>query len=213
MAIKQGALLSHELACKVASLGINTSTRLAVALSGGPDSLSLALSLSWWSGLNGTSAAEPQQTFGNNVTSASEELQLLAGLMPQARGSIATEENLPTNPAGLEAHLSASQYLQHLVRPKRLELQTAQVAKQPQIIALCIDHALRPESSQECQHAASQAAAMGLQTKIMHMHWPEKPKSGHVMEQASIMRYKLLHQACKAQGISVLLTGHHAGKH
>lgn len=184
MAIKQGALLSHELAGKMASLGINIPTRLAVALSGGADSLSLALSLSWWSGLNGCT--------------------------PQAC-RIAPEPKLPTSSAGLEEHLSTSQYLQHLVRPKRLDLHETHFPEQPQVVALCIDHALRSESSQECHQAASQAAAMGLQSRIMHMQWPQQPRSGRVMEQASIMRYKLLHQACKAQGISVLLTGHHAG--
>ena len=46
----------------------------------------------------------------------------------------------------------------------------------------------------------------------MQVQWPQLPASGHMMEQASIMRYQLLHQACKARNISVLLTGHHAGR-
>ncbi len=53
MHFEQGAVLGHHLACKMAALGVNKSTGVAVALSGGADSLSLALAVSWWSGANG----------------------------------------------------------------------------------------------------------------------------------------------------------------
>lgn len=49
----QGAALCHHLANKLAGLGISRSHRVAVALSGGADSLSLTLALSWWAGING----------------------------------------------------------------------------------------------------------------------------------------------------------------
>ena len=42
------ALLGKLLAGKLAALGITRSTAVAVALSGGADSLSLALAVSWW---------------------------------------------------------------------------------------------------------------------------------------------------------------------
>jgi len=118
-------------------------------------------------------------------------------------------------PIPLEKHLSVSQHLQCLLNPataQKLKVQQTRGTQQPNVAALCIDHALRMESQYECQHAASQAAAMGLQPDIMQMEWLEKPRQGRLMETASINRYLLLHRACKAKNISVLLTGHHAGE-
>lgn len=114
----------------------------------------------------------------------------------------------------LEQHLSASQYMQCLVSTlgtKQLRLCQQPAQQKPTVAAFCVDHQLRPESSHECQQAANQASAMGLESHVMQMQWPQLPASGHLMEQASIMRYQLLQQACKAHHISVLLTGHHAG--
>ena len=119
-------------------------------------------------------------------------------------------------PIPLEKYLSVSQHLQCLLDPaiaQKLKLQQNMGTPQPNVAALCINHALRMESQYECQHAASQAAAMGLQPDIMQMEWLEKPRQGRLMETASIKRYLLLHRACKAKNISVLLTGHHAGEH
>lgn len=120
----------------------------------------------------------------------------------------------PAKPRSLIQHLTASQYLQHLLKPaKAQQLELHSPRQQPSVVALCVDHALRSASHSECQNASSQAAAMGMESHVMQMQWPEKPRSGHLMEQASITRYKLLHLACKARQISVLLTGHHAGEH
>jgi len=118
-------------------------------------------------------------------------------------------------PIPLEEHLSVSQHLQCLLNPataQKIKLQQNMETQQPNVAALCINHALRLESQYECQHAASQAAAMGLQPDIMEMEWLEKPRQGRLMETASINRYLLLHRACKDKNISVLLTGHHAGE-
>ena len=119
-----------------------------------------------------------------------------------------------TQPMQLEQHLSASQFSQSLMSPlgmKQLRLCQQPALQKPTIAAFCVDHQLRSESSHECQQAANQASAMGLESHIMQMQWPQLPAAGHLMEQASIMRYQLLQQACKAHHISVLLTGHHAG--
>ena len=52
MVSEQGARLALHFAHKMASLGIGRAN-VGVALSGGADSLSLALALSWWSGASG----------------------------------------------------------------------------------------------------------------------------------------------------------------
>ena len=119
-----------------------------------------------------------------------------------------------TQPIKLEQHLSASQYTQRLVSTvgmKQLRLCGGSPMHRPTVAAFCVDHQLRPESSQECQQAAKQASGMGLQSHVIQMQWPQLPATGHIMEQASITRYQLLHRMCKASNISVLLTGHHAG--
>lgn len=53
MVLTQGTLLVDLLTKKMAALGITTSNGVAVALSGGADSLSLALIVSLWSGNKG----------------------------------------------------------------------------------------------------------------------------------------------------------------
>ncbi|KAL3139623.1 hypothetical protein ABBQ38_003940 [Trebouxia sp. C0009 RCD-2024] len=119
-----------------------------------------------------------------------------------------------TQPVKLEQHLSVSQYMQCVMSAaggKQLRLCHQPRLQRPTVAALCVDHKLRQQGSHECQQAATQASAMGLKSHIMQVQWPQLPTTGHLMEQASIMRYQLLHHMCKACKISVLLTGHHAG--
>ncbi len=69
MSRTQGALLGKLLAGKLAALGITRSTRVAVALSGGADSLSLALALSWWSKSDGVCLLPIMLLFSLSYTS------------------------------------------------------------------------------------------------------------------------------------------------
>lgn len=63
MSHTQGALLGKLLAGKLAALGITRSTGVAVALSGGADSLSLALAVSEWSKFDGVCQGPILQLF------------------------------------------------------------------------------------------------------------------------------------------------------
>lgn len=140
---------------------------------------------------------------------------IIAGTVPRDIHA-AMRQDTNASALKLEHHLSASQYTQHLVSTlgvKQLRLCEQPAQQKPTVAAFCVDHQLRLESTHECQQAANQASAMGLGSHVMQMHWPELPAIGHLMEQASIMRYQLLQQVCKANQISVLLTGHHAGMH
>ncbi|KAL3154492.1 hypothetical protein ABBQ32_013954 [Trebouxia sp. C0010 RCD-2024] len=119
-----------------------------------------------------------------------------------------------TQPVKPEEHLSVSQYTQCLMSAaggKQLRLCHQPHLQRPTVAAFCVNHKLRQAGSHECQQAATQASAMGLEARIMQMQWPQLPTTGHLMEEASILRYQLLQQMCKACNISVLLTGHHAG--
>ena len=134
--------------------------------------------------------------------------------MPAVRAPSDVQCALDTTQHG-QQHLSVSQHLQCLLNSdtaQRVKLHQTAATQKPNLAALCVDHALRPASSCECHRAASQAANMGLQSHIIRMEWPDKPKRGHLMKQASANRYQLLQRACRDRNMSVLLTGHHAGE-
>ena len=75
------------------------------------------------------------------------------------------------------------------------------------IIALTVDHGLRPESKNEAEYVASIMQKFGIEHHILT--WDgEKPQTG-VEEAARQARYNLLFEFCKKHGIKYLATGHH----
>lgn len=77
------------------------------------------------------------------------------------------------------------------------------------LLALTVDHGLRPESKSEAQKLGGLLAARGIRHKILS--WTEvKPKT-HVQELARQARYRLLAEACRAENISTLALGHNIG--
>jgi tRNA(Ile)-lysidine synthase len=75
------------------------------------------------------------------------------------------------------------------------------------ILALIIDHDLRPESSAEAEQTKKSLAAIGIEAVILHWEHPQVVRRLH--ENARKARYKLLTDACRAHGISHLLLAHH----
>lgn len=74
------------------------------------------------------------------------------------------------------------------------------------VLALIVDHGLRPESAAEAMDVASGLAAAGIPTRILV--WSGvKPVTG-VQAAARDARYWLLESACRAAGILHLLLGH-----
>jgi tRNA(Ile)-lysidine synthase len=75
------------------------------------------------------------------------------------------------------------------------------------VVALTVDHGLRPESCAEAHQVHQWLSSWGMEHHILA--WKgEKPKS-RVQELARDARYSLLSGWCLANGISVLATAHH----
>ncbi|MBV9252539.1 MAG: tRNA lysidine(34) synthetase TilS [Acetobacteraceae bacterium] len=76
------------------------------------------------------------------------------------------------------------------------------------VLAVVIDHALRPESGAEAAQTMHRLAVRGIQAKLLRVagltHGPA------LAERARAARYSLLHEACRTEGILHLLVGHHA---
>lgn len=76
------------------------------------------------------------------------------------------------------------------------------------VLALTVDHGLRPESSQEAAQVAAWCAAAGLRHRTLA--WKgEKPTTG-MQEAARNARYGLLARAAQAAGHDAILTAHSA---
>lgn len=76
-----------------------------------------------------------------------------------------------------------------------------------EIIALTVDHGLRPSSGREAQYVAQIMGQSGIEHHILP--WSDvKPVSG-VEEAARAARYQLLCEWCRKNGVKVLLTAHH----
>ncbi|KAI3436825.1 hypothetical protein D9Q98_006235 [Chlorella vulgaris] len=79
-------------------------------------------------------------------------------------------------------------------------------------LALIVDHKMRPESTEEAQAVAEQAAQLGMRTSVLTIDWsPDALAQGDRMVAAREARYAALLRACGEQGCGHLLLGHHAG--
>jgi len=79
--------------------------------------------------------------------------------------------------------------------------------KHPQLaLVLIVDHGLRIGSREEAIQAADFAKKLGLKTQILT--WQPKKITSGIQEKARRARYGLLGQACRENGIEILLTAH-----
>lgn len=76
-----------------------------------------------------------------------------------------------------------------------------------QVIALTVDHNLRPESRVEAEQVAAWMKAQNIQHHILTWHPPASLK--RLQENARHARYELLTTWCFENNISALLTAHH----
>ena len=79
-------------------------------------------------------------------------------------------------------------------------------AREGAVLALIVDHGLRPESTAEATAVARRLAAAGLTARILTWSGP-KPSTG-IQAAARDARYRLLESACRAEGIVHLLMAH-----
>ncbi|XP_057545630.1 uncharacterized protein LOC130824584 isoform X2 [Amaranthus tricolor] len=79
------------------------------------------------------------------------------------------------------------------------------------LLAIIVDHGLRPESKEEAETVSHWVSDMGIRYEIVHCDWPDgQPKVGHLEEDARDLRYKIFQDVCLQNQIGVLLTAHHA---
>jgi len=77
------------------------------------------------------------------------------------------------------------------------------------VLALVVDHGLRPESGDEAALTVRRLAEVGVAGRLLRL---EGLRRGPAMaERAREARYAVLVAACRAAGIAHLLLGHHAG--
>ncbi|CAK0776390.1 tRNA(Ile)-lysidine synthase [uncultured Gammaproteobacteria bacterium] len=75
------------------------------------------------------------------------------------------------------------------------------------VVALTVDHGLRPESAAEAATVGQRLAVFGIPHRLLHWSGP-KPSTG-IQEAARDARYRLLIQACLELELPDLLLGHH----
>jgi tRNA(Ile)-lysidine synthase len=75
------------------------------------------------------------------------------------------------------------------------------------LVALTVDHGLRPESGQEVLRIQEWAQGRGIQHVILN--WEGKKPRSRLQERARMSRYHLLTSWCKENDIPTLLLGHH----
>jgi tRNA(Ile)-lysidine synthetase-like protein len=81
----------------------------------------------------------------------------------------------------------------------------------PEPYAFIVDHKLRKESSEEARWVAEQLAEkLGMKSQILSLQWPEDSALLKNFEgTARTKRYQALGLACRDQGITSLVVGHH----
>jgi len=81
-------------------------------------------------------------------------------------------------------------------------------ARGGQVLALIVDHGLRPESGAEAALTARRLAARGIASQVLVLSG--LPRGARLQQAARIARYEAMTQAAFAAGYLHLLLGHHA---
>lgn len=75
------------------------------------------------------------------------------------------------------------------------------------VLALTVDHGLRPESASDAAQVQEWLETRGIDTQILTL--PPFVRQGRLQEQARVLRYEALEEVCRVRGILHLLMGHH----
>ncbi|MGH7156157.1 MAG: tRNA lysidine(34) synthetase TilS, partial [Acetobacteraceae bacterium] len=76
------------------------------------------------------------------------------------------------------------------------------------LLALIVDHGLRPEAEREVRETVARLAGKGIAARILSVNGLSRGPA--LAERARQARYAILLNACRAHGILHLLLGHHA---
>lgn len=81
-------------------------------------------------------------------------------------------------------------------------------ARGGRVLALIVDHGLRPEAAREAVVTANLLESRGIESLVLR--WDGAKPTAGLQEEARAARYRLLRDACRARGILHLLVAHHA---
>jgi tRNA(Ile)-lysidine synthase len=81
-------------------------------------------------------------------------------------------------------------------------------ARPGRIEAATVDHALRPESRAEAEMVGKVCDRLGVPHAILTAQWEQKPATA-VQERARAVRYRLLGEWARSQGLDLIATAHH----
>lgn len=81
-------------------------------------------------------------------------------------------------------------------------------ARDGRVLALIVDHGLRPESADEARTTRERLDGAGIAAEILP--WSGDKPSTRLQQAARDARYRLLFAACRRHGILHLMTAHHA---
>lgn len=79
----------------------------------------------------------------------------------------------------------------------------------PRLIVYSLDHGLRPEAAGEVTFVLGEAAQLGIEAR--GLVWRPAPSEPRGQAAARAARYRLIGTAMRADGATLLLTGHHLG--
>lgn len=82
----------------------------------------------------------------------------------------------------------------------------AKIDNAPRLLAVTVDHRLRPESAAEAQKVAALCARLGIQHQTVC--WADAKPQTALSHQARIARYGLLFAQAEKVGATVIMTGH-----
>ncbi|CAI5487383.1 unnamed protein product [Closterium sp. Naga37s-1] len=78
------------------------------------------------------------------------------------------------------------------------------------VVAMVVDHALRPGSAHEAMRTVAWLSLLGLQAVLLTCHWPHgPPPPSRLQQDARAQRYELLQRECEERRLGVLMTAHH----
>lgn len=82
----------------------------------------------------------------------------------------------------------------------------ASLRRGPKLLAVTVDHRLRPESAKEARQVARLARELGVAHRILR--WDARKPSSGLQQAARLARYRLLAQAAQKAGARHVLTAH-----